>query len=372
MHHPRRSRLVRVRPPPSKSREKEHASIRSVRWKDVLDGGSATTSRRIAEPMMKAIVHDRYGSPDELRVRDIDNPVINEDEVLIRVHAAGLHVGDCFGVRGAPLPMRLVSGLRKPKYGVPGFDVAGQVEAVGHNVKRFQPGDEVFGGCRASCAEYVRAGEDKLALKPAHLTFEKAAALPTSALAALHGLRDAGKVKPGQQVLINGASGGVGTFAVQIAKSFGAEVTGVCGTANVDLVRSIGADHVIDYTQEDFTQGGQRYDVILDNVENRSLSDCRRVLTPNGTLVLNSGTGARGIGLMVRLVKPLVVSPFSRQTLRRYLSTPTHEDLVVLKRLVESGKLTPVIDKTYPLPETPAALRHIEGGHARGKVVITL
>jgi NADPH:quinone reductase-like Zn-dependent oxidoreductase len=321
---------------------------------------------------MKAIVHDRYGSPDVLRVRDIDKPVIKDDEVRVRVHAAGLHVGDSFGVRGAPLPMRMVSGLFKPKYGVPGFDVAGQVEAVGKNVKRFQPGDEVFGACNGACAEYARAGEDKLALKPANLTFEKAAALPTSALAALHGLRDAGKAKPGEQVLINGASGGVGTFAVQIAKSFGAEVTGVCGTTNVDLVRSIGADHVVDYTKEDFTQGEQRYDLILDNVENRSLSDCRRALTPSGTLVLNSGTGARGIGLLVRLVKPLVLSPFARQNLRRYLSTPTHEDLVVLKELVESGKLTPVIDKIYPLPETPVALRHIETGHARGKVVITL
>jgi NADPH:quinone reductase-like Zn-dependent oxidoreductase len=196
--------------------------------------------------------------------------------------------------------------------------------------------------------------------------------VPTSALAALHALRDAAKVQPGQKVLINGASGGVGTFAVQIAKSFGAEVTGVCSTANVNMVRSIGADRVIDYTQEDFTLGGQRYDLIFDNVENRSLSDCRRALTPVGTLLLNSGTGAEGFELMVRLVKPLVLSPFVRQTLRRYLSKPNHRDLVVLKELVESGKLTPVIDKTYPLQETAAALRHIEHGHARGKVVITV
>ena len=196
--------------------------------------------------------------------------------------------------------------------------------------------------------------------------------MPTSALAALHALRDAAKVQPGQKVLINGASGGVGTFAVQIARSFGAEVTGVCSTANVNMVRSIGADRVIDYTQEDFTLGGQRYDLIFDNVENRSLSDCRRALTPVGTLLLNSGTGAEGFELMVRLVKPLVLSPFVRQTLRRYLSKPNHRDLVVLKELVESGKLTPVIDKTYPLQETAAALRHIEHGHARGKVVITV
>lgn len=266
----------------------------------------------------------------------------------------------------------LATGLLKLRCGVPGLDVAGRVEAVGDNVARFQPGNEVFGACSGACAEHARAGEDKLALKPANLTFEEAAALPTSALAALRALRDVGKVKPGQRVLINGASGGVGTFAVQIAKSYGAEVTGVCGTTNAGMVRSIGADHVIDHTQEDFTQGPQRYDLILDNVENRSLSDCRRALTPTGILILNSGTGARGFRLLVRLVKPLVLSPFTRQSLRRYLSTPNHQDLVVLKELVESGKLTPVIDKTYPLDETPAALRHIEGGHARGKVVITL
>ena len=207
---------------------------------------------------------------------------------------------------------------------------------------------------------------------PANLTLEEAAAIPTSALAALHALRDVGKVQPGQKVLINGASGGVGTFAVQIAKSFGAEVTGVCSTRNVDMVRSIGADHVIDYTQEDFTEGGPRYDLIFDNVENRSLKDCRRALSSNGTLILNSGTGARGIGFWVRLIKPLVLSPFVHQSLRRYLSVPNHKDLVVLKELVESGKIKPVIDKTYPLRETPAALVHIEAGHARGKVVITV
>ncbi len=322
---------------------------------------------------MKAIVHDEYGPPDDvLELQDVDKPVVKDDEVLVRVHAAGLHVGDCFGVRGAPFVMRMVTGLLKPKHGVPGFDMAGQVEAVGNSVKQFQPGDEVFGACTCTCAEYACAEEDELALKPANLTFEEAAAIPTSALAALHGLRDAGKVESGQKVLINGASGGVGTFAVQIAKSFGAEVTGVCSTRNVDMVRSIGADHVIDYTQEDFTRGGQRYDLIFDNVENRSLPDCRRALAPSGTLILNSGTGAHGIGLLVRLVKPLVLSPFVRQTLRRYLSVPNHEDLVVLKELVESGKLTPVIDKTYLLRETPAALVYVEGGHARGKVVITV
>ena len=226
--------------------------------------------------------------------------------------------------------------------------------------------------CNGTCAEHACAGEEKFALKPGNLTCEEAAAIPTSALAALHALRDVGRVQRGQKVLINGASGGVGTFAVQITKSFGAEVTGVCSTRNVDLIRSIGADHVIDYTQEDFTQGGQRYDLIFDNVENRSLSDCRRALTRDGALVLNSGTGAHGFGMLVRQVKPLVLSLFVRQNLRRYLSKPNHEDLVVLKELVESGKLTPVIDKTYSLGETPTALGYIERGHARGKVVITV
>jgi NADPH:quinone reductase-like Zn-dependent oxidoreductase len=321
---------------------------------------------------MKAISYDKYGSFNVLVFRDIDRPVVKEHEVLVRVQAAGLHIGDCFGVRGAPFAMRMVTGLLKPKYGVPGFDLAGQVDAVGNNVKQFQPGDEVFGASSGTCAEYARAGETKLALKPVNLTFEEAAAIPTSALTALHGLRDVGKVQPGQRVLINGAAGGVGSFAVQIAKSFGAEVTGVCSTKNVDMVRSIGADHVVDYTREDFTQAGKRYDLIFDNVENRSLSDCRRVLTPTRTLILTSGTGARGIGMLVRLFKPLVLSPVVRQRLRRYISVPNHEDLVVLKELAESGKLRPVIDRTYPLRETPAALAHIEGGHVRGKVVITV
>jgi NADPH:quinone reductase-like Zn-dependent oxidoreductase len=321
---------------------------------------------------MKAIAYDRYGSLDVLAYRDVDVPVVKDHAVLVRVYAAALHVGDCFSVRGAPFAVRLASGLLRPKYGVPGFDLAGRVEATGNLVKHVKPGDEVFGASTGTCAEYARAGEQQLALKPASLTFEEAAAIPTSALAALHGLRDVGNVQPGQRVLINGASGGVGTFAVQLAKALGAEVTGVCGTKNVDLVRSLGADHVIDYTQEDFTQGGERYDVILDNVENRSLSACRRVLAPGGTLVLNSGTGAQGIGLLVRLLKPLVLAPLVRQRLRRYLSVPNHEDLVVLRELVESGKLRPVIDRTYPLRETPAALAYIEGGHVRGKVVVTV
>ncbi len=320
---------------------------------------------------MKAIVQSKYGSPENvLELRDIDAPVVRDDEVLVRVHAAGLHAGDCFTVRGAPFPVRLATGLLKPRNGVPGYDLAGRVEAVGNNVTRFQPGDEVFGACTGTCAEYACAGEDELAHKPVNLTLEEAAAIPTSALAALHALRDVGNVRPGQKVLINGASGGVGSFAVQIAKSFGAEVTGVCSTRNLEMVRSIGADHVIDYSQEDFTQGTQRYELVFDNVENRSLSDCRRALTPDGTLILNSGSGAHGVGLLVRLMKPLLLSPFVRQNLRRYLSTPNHEDLVALKDLVESGKLKPVIEKTYPLTDTAAALAHIGGGHTKGKIVI--
>lgn len=322
---------------------------------------------------MKAIVQSVYGAPDAvLELRDIDRPAVGDDQVLVRVHAAGLHAGDCFTVRGAPFPVRLVTGLFRPKCGIPGYDVAGRVELVGRRVQHFRPGDEVFGACSGARAAYVCAGEGELAHKPVNLALEEAAAMPTSALAALHGLRDAGKLRPGQRVLINGASGGVGTFAVQIARSFGAEVTGVCSTRNVDLVRSLGADHVIDYTREDFTQSGQRYDLVFDNVENRSLAECRRVLTLDGTLILNSGSNAQGFKLLIRLVRPLVLSPFVRQDLRRYLSVPNHADLVYLKELVEAGKLTPVIDRMYPLRETPAALAYIETGHARGKVVVTL
>jgi NADPH:quinone reductase-like Zn-dependent oxidoreductase len=321
---------------------------------------------------MRAVVYDAYGSYDALAVRDVSKPVVSDRQVLVRVRAAGLHVGDCFGVTGTPYLMRIATGFFKPKVGIPGFDLAGRVEAVGKDVKQFRPGDEVFGAGLGTCAEYACTTEDKLAPRPQNLGLEQAAALATSGLAALHGLRDAGKVRPGTKVLINGASGGVGTFAVQIAKALGAEVTGVCSTANAELVRSIGADHVIDYSREDFTRGGTRYDVVFDNVENRSLSDCRSVLTPSGTLVLNSGTGTSGFATLVRLLKPLVVSPFVRQNLRRYLSVPKHEDLIVLKELVESGKLKPVIGKTYSLDDTPRALEYIASGHARGKVIVTV
>jgi NADPH:quinone reductase-like Zn-dependent oxidoreductase len=322
---------------------------------------------------MRAVVQSRYGPPDEvLEFTEVATPVIGDGEVLVRVHAAALHVGDCFGVRGAPFAMRLVTGLRRPKVGVPGHDLAGEVAAVGAGVTRFRPGDAVFGFGHGTCAEFARAAEATLAPTPANLAVAEAAAIPTSALTALNGLRDAGKLRAGQRVLVNGAAGGVGSFAVQIAKAFGAEVTGVCSTRNVELVRSLGADNVIDYTREDFTRNGTQYDLIFDNVENRSLADCRRALAPAGTLVLNSGTGARGLGMLVRLAKPLVLSPFVRQNLRRYLSKANREDLEVLRGLAESGQLRPVIDRTYPLGEVPAALGHIEGGHARGKVVVTV
>ena len=326
---------------------------------------------------MQAVVQTRYGPPAQvLEYRQIEPPSAADDEVIVRVHAAGLHVGDTFGVRGAPLPLRAVTGWRRPKYGVPGLDIAGTVEAVGANVPTLRPGDEVYGVCKwpagGGCAEYAVAAQQHLVVKPAHLSFEEAAAIPTSGLAALHGLRDAGKVQPGHRVLINGASGGVGTFAVQIAKALAADVTGVCSSANVELVGSLGADQVVDYTRDDFTRRADAFDVILDNIENRTLSDVRRVLAPRGTLVLNSGTGATGLKMLLRFVRPIVAAPFTRQRLRRYLSNPNPADLAVLNDLVEDKKVRPVIDRTYQLQDAPAALEYIEAGHARGKVVVVI
>jgi len=321
---------------------------------------------------MKAIVYYEYGSPDVLELKEIDKPAVNDDEVLVRVRAASIHAGDWLSVRGQPYLMRPAIGLLKPKNNVAGTDVAGQVEAVGGNVTQFQPGDEVFGTCNGACAEYVCAAEEKFAPKPTSLTFEQAAAVPTSALAALHGLRDAGEVQPEQKVVVIGASGGVGTFAVQIAKVFGAEVTGVCSTRNLDMVRSIGAEHVVDYTQEDFTQSGERYDLILDIAGNRPLSTLRRALTPDGTLVLVGGRGGPWLMGMGRTFRALALSPFVSQSLRFYVSMPKQEDLILLKELLEAGRVTPVIDKTYPLSETPEALAHVEEGHTQGKTVITL
>ena len=316
---------------------------------------------------MKAIVQTDYGSPDVLELKEIDRPVVKDNDVLVRVHAAAINAGDYFSMSGSPWVARFTVGFPKPKNYILGWDLAVQVKAVGKKVKRFQPGDEVFGSCNHTFAEYVSADADKFAMKPANLTFEQAAAVPTAALTALQGLRDAGKVQPGQKVLINGASGGVGTFAVQIAKSFGAEVTGVCSTKNTDMVLWIGADHVIDYTKKDFTQSGQRYDLILDNVANRSFSDLRRALTPQGIIIPNSGHGGMGY-----VIKAFLLSPFMRQQGSMYVTKPNNKDLVILKELIESGKITPVIDRTYPLSETPEAMGYAAEGHARGKVVITL
>jgi NADPH:quinone reductase-like Zn-dependent oxidoreductase len=322
---------------------------------------------------MQAIVQDKYGSAAVLEPRNIDKPEIAADEVLIRVRAAGVNPADWAVMSGLPYIARPVYGLRKPKHIVRGTDVAGTVEAVGANVTRFEPGDEVFGSADGSYAEYAAATEKTLALKPANLSFEQAAAVPMAGLVALQALRDHGNVRAGQRVLINGASGGIGSFAVQIAKAFGAEVTGVCSTRNVEMVRTIGADHVIDYTKEDFTKSGQQYDYILDNVSNHSLSDLRRALTPTGTLIPNGGNfGNRWLASGGRIVRGVVLFRFGSQTLGNFLVSTTHEDLVVLKDLIEAGKVTPVMDRTYPLSETAQALAQVGSGHLRGKVTVSI
>jgi NADPH:quinone reductase-like Zn-dependent oxidoreductase len=321
---------------------------------------------------MRAIVQDKYGSPDVLQLRDIDKPVVKDDEALVRVRAAAVNIGDWHLLRGVPYVMRTVSGLLKPRRAVPGLDIAGRVEAVGRMVKQVRPGDEVFGWCRGAFAEYACAGENNLLPKPANLTFEQSAAVGDSALTALNAVRDQGNVQPGHRVLINGASGGVGMFAVQIAKSFGAIVTGVCSTRNVDMVRSVGADRVIDYTNEDFAETEQRYDVMLDLVGSRSLLDCRRVLAPRGTYVLvGVADMGRWFGL-ARQTKALLLSPFWRQRMRVFVVRHNKDDLAVLKRFVEAGKVAPVIDRRYELHEVPEALRHQGEGHARGKIVIAV
>ena len=325
---------------------------------------------------MKTIVQDEYGSPDVLKLWDIGKPETKDNEVLVHVHAAGVNLGDWAIMSGLPYIARPVYGLRKPKNVVRGTDVAGTVETVGTGVRRLQPGDEVFGLCSGlggAFAEYASVSEDALALKPTNLSFEQAAAVPTAGLVALQAIRDHGGVRAGQKVLINGASGGIGTFAVQIAKALGAEVTGVCSTRNVDLVRSIGADHVIDYTWEDFTQKDQRYDFILDNVANHSLSDLRRALTPTGTLVPNSGGfDNHWFASGGRVISAHVLNRFVSHRLRPFLVSPKFEDLLVLKEMIEAGKMTPVIERTYPLSETSQAIGNVGEGHARGKVVITL
>jgi NADPH:quinone reductase-like Zn-dependent oxidoreductase len=319
---------------------------------------------------MKAITQDRYGSAEVLKTQDIDRPAIADDEVLVRVHAASIHVGDWILMTGVPYVMRMGTGLSKPKHRVPGTDVAGTVEAVGKQVQSLRPGDEVFGWCSGAFAEYASAPEDQLVKKPANLTFEQAAAIGVSASTALQLLRDDGKVQPGQKVLVNGASGGVGTFAVQIAKAFGAEVTGVCSTRNVELVRSIGADHVVDYTREDFRTGTERYDVILDNVGDRSMAHARRALTPTGTLISNGG--GHSTDKLGRVIRAAFASMVVRQQARPSVKNNNRADLVVLKELVEAGKVTPVIGGTYPLNQTAEAIGHVAAGHARGTLVIAV
>lgn len=339
------------------------------------------------ENTIKAIVQYKYGSPDVLDLKEIDSPVVKDDEVLVHVHAASVHPDVWHVVRGVPYVLRIMgAGLLKPKNGVPGTDLAGRVEAVGRNVTQFGPGDKVFGESirgyswtnGGAFAEYVSVSQEGLARKPDNLTFEQAAAVPTSGLIALQGLRYQGQLQAGQKVLINGAGGGVGTIAVQLAKSYGAEVTGVDSTEKLDTVRSLGADHVIDYTREDFTQGGERYDLILDIPGNHSFSDCRRALTTQGTYVLIGHdqfgeSGHRILGTLPRFMKLMVMSPFVSQLPKVSFSMPAKKDsMAVLKELLEAGKLTPVVDRTYPLSEVPEAIRYLEEGHTRGKVVITV
>ncbi|MBZ5552595.1 MAG: NAD(P)-dependent alcohol dehydrogenase [Acidobacteriia bacterium] len=319
---------------------------------------------------MKAVVYYNYGSPDVLKCEEIEKPTPGDNEVLIRVRAASLNALDWRLMRGGPYILRMLFGLRKPKSAQPGRvgrDVAGQVEAVGRNVTRFKPGDEVFGVCPGACAEYACANEDKLALKPVHLSFEDAAALPVAASTALQGLRDKGRIQQGHRVLVDGASGGVGTFAVQIAKSFGAEVTAVCSTRNVDMARSMGADRVIDYTQEDFTRSGQRYDLIIAANAYHSIFNYRRAMVQNGIYVMAGGGWVQM--LQVVLLGPLL-SLVGRKKMRLFMANINPEDLALLKDLLEAGKIDPVIDRRYPLSEVPEAIRYLEEGHARGKVII--
>jgi NADPH:quinone reductase-like Zn-dependent oxidoreductase len=324
---------------------------------------------------MKAIVYCDYGLAN-LKLADVKKPTPTDDQVLVKVRAASVNPYDWHFIEGTPKIMRLGVGLRKPKDTRLGVDYAGTIEVVGKNVTQFKPGDDVFGGKGGAFAEYICPRADRaVALKPANITFEQAASVNIAGLTALQAVRDKGKVEPGQKILINGASGGVGTFAVQIAKTFGADVTGVCSTRNVDLVKSLGADHVIDYTKEDFTKSDQRYDVILDNVANHSLSECRRVLTPKGKYVMIGGGGVneQGVfGIMMRPLKAMVLSKFVDQQMGMMMADANQNDLTLLADMMQSGKVTPVIDRRYKLSEVPEAIRYLEEGHARGKVIITL
>jgi NADPH:quinone reductase-like Zn-dependent oxidoreductase len=322
---------------------------------------------------MKAVVYTEYGSPDVLRLVEVAKAVPQDDEVLLQVHAASVNPLDWHFLRGTPYLVRLQAGLGRPKDTRLGVDVAGRVEVVGRNVTQFQPGDEVFGSCKGSFAEYACTAAATLAHKPANVSFEQAGSVAIAALTALQALRDKGRLQPGQSVLINGAAGGVGTYAVQIAKAFGAQVTGVCSTRNVELVRSIGADEVVDYTQADFTRSGQRYDLMLDVIGNHSLADCRRALTPQGTYVAAGGpSNGNWLGPVAGLLKVVIAGWFVSQKLLPFLAKTNQPDLLILQELLASGKVTPVIDRCYPLSETADAIRYLEEGHARGKVVITV
>jgi NADPH:quinone reductase-like Zn-dependent oxidoreductase len=325
---------------------------------------------------MKAIVYRQYGPPNVLQLEEMAKPTAGDNEVLIKVRAAALNPYDWHFMRGLPYLVRIIAGLNKPKVTRLGFDVAGEVEAVGKKVTQLKPGDAVFGACSGAhagaFAEYACTPESALATKPANVTFEQAAAVPLAAFTALQGLRDKGHIQPGQKVLVNGAAGGVGSFAVQIAKSFGAEVTGVCSTRNVEMVRSIGANRVIDYTREDFTKSDQRHDLFFDTVGNHSLTACRRVLNPNGILVMAGGKSGRlKMGLM-RGVRARVLSGLSSRKLVGIFAKGNKEDLLFMRGLLEAGKVTPAIDRCYKLSEVPEAIRYVEEGHARGKVVITV
>jgi len=318
---------------------------------------------------MKAAVYTRYGPPDVVLIKDVEKPVPNNNEVLLRIRAASVNPLDWHFMRGAPYILRIGAGLHKPKVTRLGVDLAGQVEAVGANVTQFKPGDEVFGVCRGALAEYACTVEQKLALKPANLSFEAAAAVPVAAITALQGLRDKGRIQPGNKVVVDGASGGVGTFAVQIAKSFGAEVTAVCSTRNVNTARSLGADHVIDYTRENFTKSGQRYDLILAANAYHSIFDYRRALNPNGIYVMAGGGG-------VQILQSIFLGPFlsllGSKRMRLIFANINQKDLVFLKDLLEARKVVPVLDKRYPLSSAAGALRYLEEGHAQGKVIITV
>ncbi|WP_314585674.1 NAD(P)-dependent alcohol dehydrogenase [Paenibacillus terrigena] len=321
---------------------------------------------------MKAIVYAKYGSPDVLQLNEVERPVPKYNEVLVHVHAASANPLDWHFMRGTPYIMRIQTGLFRPKNNVMGVDVAGRIEAVGKDVKEFQPGDEVFGVCNGAFAEYVCASPRFLVKKPVNVRFEQAAAVPIAAFTALQGLCKQGLIQPGQKVLINGAAGGVGTFAVQIAKSLGAEVTGVCSTRNVAMVRSIGADHVIDYTKEDFALNRNTYDLIFDTVGNRSLLVCRRMLKPHGTIVIvGSQSKGRWLGPLARPFCGLLMSRFVTQRIKMLMATWSNKDLVTMHELLESGKVTPVIDRYYHLSELTEAIRYLEEGHAQGKVIIT-